>query len=534
MRDERYPCCVRAGRVDARSMIGAFLDVAERLWRGLRRRWRRLWYAARLGRMGPGCVLGERLRLYNPRNIHLGAGVVVNDDVLLQSCEGADLTIGNNVIVSYRVMILTGGRARDHNGLVLAEHEAAAVEIGSGSWIGAGATILPGVTIGKSCVIAAGAVLTASAIAERGQRALADNELEAALEWHGQASLLDANGAEVLALGTAVVEAQNLASSQQEHAIAVQNLLESAARDIASNRLTSPPGENALERYRKVENLDPGNAGAREGLRKIHDRYIVLATQALTRAEFPQARQLASKALSIERDSEAARALQGEIAAAAERQDRELAQRLAREAEARVAQAEAARAAAEAARVGAEQERKRRQDAEAHRLLAVAEAKARAEREARDSAAQTIEDAERARPRVVVDFQGFHPKYGRDGLTRDLLFKNVAPMIRGAGYEIVTRGQVHDANYTWTNVKLMAYRLSVSENTANGLYSYAGSLNILEDANLRISLSAALDKPPLWTRGHSGLGPPTHLRILLDRMVDITRAFIENRPGRRR
>ena len=126
------------------------------------------------------------------------------------------------------------------------------------------------------------------------------------------------------------------------------------------------------------------------------------------------------------------------------------------------------------------------------------------------------------------------PKYGRDGLTRDLLFKKVAPLIHGAGYEIVTRGQVHDANYAWTNVKLMAYRLSVNENTATGLYSYAGSLNILEDASLRTSLSAALDKPPQWTRGHSGLGPPTDLRTLLDRLVDITQAFVENRPGRRR
>ena len=114
------------------------------------------------------------------------------------------------------------------------------------------------------------------------------------------------------------------------------------------------------------------------------------------------------------------------------------------------------------------------------------------------------------------------------------MFAEVAPIVRGAGFEIVTRGEVHDANYRWTNVKLLAYRLSVSENTANGLYSYAGSLNVFKDASLRESLAAVMDTAPLWNRGHNGLGPPTDLRILRDHLVEMARAFVQNRPGRRR
>jgi len=374
----------------------------------------------------------------------------------------------------------------------------------------------------------------AEALAARGHTSLAEGDMRGALEWHAQASLLAGGTQTVTDLGVAVRQAQDAANSRAEGERTIAALLETARNDLAANRLTSPAGNNALERYREVQDLEPDNAMARQGIINIHDRYIALATQALTRGELEEGRNLAAKAVSLQANSEPARALQAQISAAEQQRRTALEERRVAEEEQRVLAIAAANVAAQKAQLEAEQRRKRAQNAEAERLLAIAEAKATAEREAREAQARAVEEAENARPRVVIDFMGFHPKYAREGLTRDLVFAEVAPIVRGAGFEIVTRGEVHDANYRWTNVKLLAYRLSVSENTANGLYSYAGSLNVFKDASLRESLAAVMDTAPLWNRGHNGLGPPTDLRILRDHLVEMARAFVQNRPGRRR
>ena len=153
-----------------------------------------------------------------------------------------------------------------------------------------------------------------------------------------------------------------------------------------------------------------------------------------------------------------------------------------------------ARRAAEQARVAAEEARKRRQEEEALRLLREAEARAVAvaEKAAREAEAQAALDAELGKLRMVLDFRGFHPKFGRDGIARDLVFAEVAPLVRSAGYEIVTRGQVHDAGYRWTDVRLMAYWLAINENSATGLYSYRASL-VLPKEMLKLSLTTAMD-----------------------------------------
>ncbi len=56
----------------------------------------------------------------------------------------------------------------------------------------------------------------------------------------------------------------------------IGELLSAAAGDLAADRLTTPPGSNALERYRAVLELDPGNAGAQAGLERIVARYVDL------------------------------------------------------------------------------------------------------------------------------------------------------------------------------------------------------------------------------------------------------------------
>ena len=89
----------------------------------------------------------------------MGNHVVVNDDVIIQSCEGASVSIGNRVVLSYRAMILTGGLnyGQTRNG---SRHVFNPVAIGDDVWIGAGAIVLPGVAIGNGSVVAAGSVVT--------------------------------------------------------------------------------------------------------------------------------------------------------------------------------------------------------------------------------------------------------------------------------------------------------------------------------------------------------------------------------------
>lgn len=141
----------------------------------------------------------------------------------------------------------------------------------------------------------AGLSRLALAIAERGQAALAGGDLESALEWHGQASLIDADAAAVAALGIELDAARRAAASEQDREAQLSQLLAAAATDLEANRLTTPAGNNALERYRQVAEIEPGNAAAAAGVRRIHDRYIAMATQALARDDFDAAAQLARK-----------------------------------------------------------------------------------------------------------------------------------------------------------------------------------------------------------------------------------------------
>ncbi len=370
-----------------------------------------------------------------------------------------------------------------------------------------------------------GLVRLGAALAARGQSALAAGRLEQAREWHGQGTLLDAEHADIVALGEALADARGA----RERAATVDELLTAAGEDIEANRLTSPPGRNALERYKEVERLDPGNADAAAGVRRVHDRYLAMGTQALARDAFDDAAEYARRALEVRPDSEPARTLGAEIRAAAQRRREAADELLAEQAAARAAQM---RAAAEQARRAAETERQRAQEAEAARLAAEAERKAEEQRLARLAEERARAAAENARPRLVLDYAGFHPKYAVHGLTRDSVEAAVAPLLRASGYDIVKRDEVHDAGWSWNNLRLLVFRLSVNENTATGLYSWAVSLNVLDKPALRLSLPQAMETPAEWTRSRNGLGPPTDLQQMVGLYREMSQAWLANRPGR--
>ena len=79
----------------------------------------------------------------------------------------------------------------------------------------------------------------------------------------------------------------------------IQSLLIKANDRIAALRLTKPAGDNALYFFREVQKLDPENAEARRGLRKIADRYAALAEKEMNRFQYDDARRLIDTGLNV-------------------------------------------------------------------------------------------------------------------------------------------------------------------------------------------------------------------------------------------
>jgi serine/threonine-protein kinase len=78
--------------------------------------------------------------------------------------------------------------------------------------------------------------------------------------------------------------------------IKIIGLINNAKLALSENRLMTPPGDNAFDRYRRVLKLDPGNQSARDGLRAIADRYLVLAKSASGSGDAAQTRDFLARA----------------------------------------------------------------------------------------------------------------------------------------------------------------------------------------------------------------------------------------------
>ncbi|TKB46142.1 acyltransferase [Thalassotalea mangrovi] len=110
-----------------------------------------------LGGCGENCVVDTDVDIYNAHNVFFGNNVTVNTRAIIQSCGNSVIRLGNNVVVSYGSMILTGNLDFIQ---LKGGHNTTNVTIGDNTWIGANAIILPGVVIGSGSVIAAGSIVT--------------------------------------------------------------------------------------------------------------------------------------------------------------------------------------------------------------------------------------------------------------------------------------------------------------------------------------------------------------------------------------
>lgn len=213
-------------------------------------------------------------------------------------------------------------------------------------------------------------------LAVRGTEALERGNTDDAVEWFEQAQMLNGEAPEVVALEGKLSQVRTKEQAEQDRETQIEKLLGAAAKDIAANRLSTPAGNNALERYRRVLKLDADHRDARRGIEQIHDRYVALATEALRSEDLVAARSALAKARNTQPNSPRVMALQQDIEGARERIDRAEAERLATMAEQQIQDAKRIREEAESIRLEAEHERKRRQEQEAARLFAEAQRKA--------------------------------------------------------------------------------------------------------------------------------------------------------------
>jgi formylglycine-generating enzyme required for sulfatase activity len=70
----------------------------------------------------------------------------------------------------------------------------------------------------------------------------------------------------------------------------VAELLRGAEADLKAQRLAKPSGGNALEKYREVLRMEPGNVQARTGLERVAAAYVALARQAVSAQAFGKGR----------------------------------------------------------------------------------------------------------------------------------------------------------------------------------------------------------------------------------------------------
>lgn len=91
-------------------------------------------------------------------------------------------------------------------------------------------------------------------------------------------------------------------------------LLFAASSDVDAQRLMSPAGQNAYEKYRAVLNIEPGNTAARQGLNALAARYVALAYKAMDGQRFEHATTYINNAASAAPDEPAVAQARRELA----------------------------------------------------------------------------------------------------------------------------------------------------------------------------------------------------------------------------
>lgn len=161
----------------------------KKFFRNVYRFFSRIYWAGRLGELGPRALIYRNSHWHNPKAIALGAGVLIKNDCQLSVRQGRghgsairlrigdesslqrgckisasqSITIGRQVMMASNVFIIDHDHVFDHPtkpASMVRELRSAPVVIEDGCWLGYGSVVLKGVRIGRRSVIGANAVVT--------------------------------------------------------------------------------------------------------------------------------------------------------------------------------------------------------------------------------------------------------------------------------------------------------------------------------------------------------------------------------------
>ena len=139
---------------------------------------------------------------------------------------------------------------------------------------------------------------------QRGRAELARNEPASALEAFQAAADIPGQASEVEPL---IARAQNeldLLRKREANEREVRGLLASAQTSLQQDSLVGPRGRSALDLYRRIFELSPGNSEALAGIAAVRTRLVELAAKARDRGSLEDERELLEQSQGIERTAE--------------------------------------------------------------------------------------------------------------------------------------------------------------------------------------------------------------------------------------
>jgi acetyltransferase-like isoleucine patch superfamily enzyme len=158
--------------------------AAHRLGEPIRRAWAHARLAAGTGvAIDSSVVILGVAEIRGSGRIRMGNNLFLYRELYLETQEDGAISIGDDVVISRGVHIVSFARIEIEAGVMIGEyssirdanhrvmpgqavrysgHRAAPIRIGRNAWIGRGVTVLPGVTIGAGAVVGANAVVTRS------------------------------------------------------------------------------------------------------------------------------------------------------------------------------------------------------------------------------------------------------------------------------------------------------------------------------------------------------------------------------------
>jgi len=110
-------------------------------------------------RFAPGAK-SLRVWMHRLRGVHVGAGVFIGTDALIETAQPHLVYIGDGAVIGIRTTIIAHGFGLEQAAQRKGRRHTVIIE--DKAYIGASVTILPNVTIGRGAVVNAGSVVTRS------------------------------------------------------------------------------------------------------------------------------------------------------------------------------------------------------------------------------------------------------------------------------------------------------------------------------------------------------------------------------------